>query len=446
MRTNPIKLLLKDENLAVEAISFQNDGFGKELEQVIETIEKTDFGKISSVFQPDARKFPVCQELEKLLFNRFGLDVELLFSFAGPAMETDEASVLNIGHILNNIETDYQETFRALTQDQANKIIARIKSSSDINRVDLAKAKVYGGFSKIHFKLYLPITEFKNKVLTIREKAALILHEVGHAFTLLEYMDKKTTMNQMLMLIADESFIGIGTGNKEYILQQVSSGVNKDPVLEEALNNNDEKVRVIAALKAYTTSTRSGNGTLHYDVSACEALADNFCARFGYAVDNVSGLNKLNAYTPETNEGQLELLNFIEIMKFAVIPVVLSNPYLMCLISISVLYTLFTSGEANYDYSYDRLRTRYLRIREQVVSSLKDNKLPKEIVAKALKDIEFIDRALDGVKDYDTLTTKLYNLIFVKHRNAKKAVELQRLLEELGNNDLFIQAAKLKNL
>lgn len=449
MRTNPIKLLLAEENLAVEAISFQNDGFGEKLEQAIEDIRKSDIDKsfISTMLDSvKAKDFPSCVAFEELLFNRFGLKIDLKLSNQGPALYWANG-LFNRNHIFL---TDFQ---RELVGDDVNislnikNLIKLIKEDENNNRIDLVNAKVTGNFSKAPFTLYMPVKFFKSKQFTTKELAAVILHEIGHGFTFMEFTNKVSSMNEMLSIITNDAFNHISKEDRQYVIRTITKSVIVDKEFEDALSSDNTEIRSIVVLKEYFSPNRSALNSMHYDATICESLADNFSARFGYSVDLITCLDKITTWYPENSILSRSYLLMTEIVMYLSIPnKIMSGPVNALIVILSLIRTFSSSGEINSDFTYDKLHIRYLRIREQVISFIKDKSLPKEIVDKALFDIEEIDKILKRVKDYDSLTTKFFNHFFVKHKNAKNVRELQRLLEELGNNDLFIQAAKLKNL
>ena len=102
-------------------------------------------------------------------------------------------------------------------------------------------------------------------------------------------------------------------------------------------------------------------------------------------------------------------------------------------------------GISNYLIVYDTARVRFARIREQAIEHIKQTKMSKEDKQGVLKAIEVIDKYIDETKVHTPLLTRLFNM-FGDNKRVIDQMELQRQLERLAANDLFIGAARLQTV
>lgn len=89
---------------------------------------------------------------------------------------------------------------------------------------------------------------------------------------------------------------------------------------------------------------------------------------------------------------------------------------------------------------------RYLRIREDMVSMLKDKKIDTAIGARIRADIKQIDNILKDYNEYKSVVASVLDYIIPSRRRIGIQTEYYRELEKLGNNDLFVSAYDLKQL
>jgi hypothetical protein len=93
--------------------------------------------------------------------------------------------------------------------------------------------------------------------------------------------------------------------------------------------------------------------------------------------------------------------------------------------------------------TYDRLKMRYKRIRQQYIEMLQKLDLGKEQLRKVVDDVHFIDEIIQATSIHRSLFASLANFVFKASKEAKEDIELQYLLEELTHSDLFLKSAEL---
>jgi hypothetical protein len=189
-----------------------------------------------------------------------------------------------------------------------------------------------------------------------------------------------------------------------------------------------------------------------YSQTSFEQMADNFAARFGYGRQLLTALEKLHGHLGniETSKGWM---TFISLSQFIYFAGGLTATVMMAMtgaIPLALLAGLFSfavlrfSGDDVRDYTYDELKFRYKRIRNEYVEMLKSLKLPKDKLQLILTDIERMDRAIQETHKFDTVLRTMANFIFKSARDADASITEQKLLEELAFNDFFVKAAQIK--
>ena len=114
--------------------------------------------------------------------------------------------------------------------------------------------------------------------------------------------------------------------------------------------------------------------------------------------------------------------------------------------AISIYMLIFLSGDGQRDRTYDDLRVRFLRVKEQSIQYLKDNNISDKESKRVIEDIKQIEVAISKVKDSKLLFEIISNYVFPSNYKAMKAADLQRDLEALAANDIFVKAKELSFL
>jgi hypothetical protein len=116
------------------------------------------------------------------------------------------------------------------------------------------------------------------------------------------------------------------------------------------------------------------------------------------------------------------------------------------LMAIIMAVLLFGSGDATVDMTYDVLKMRYKRIRQQYIEMIKQLDLDKESLRDVVDSVHFVDGIIQNTAIYRTLYNRIANFLFSWNRAAKKDIEMQYLIEELTANSLFLKSAELEVL
>jgi hypothetical protein len=442
------------KNLALEMIDIQDSDFGNRLTAIHTTLKMRvlagDYEHSRAIKDSDEVK-----AITKLIKARLNAKVGII-------VNSNVAAVMplfsNKNHIF--VADAWKGNFKIKDQEL---FMATLKSQR--GTVDLANAKLGGLFSEYEHKFFMNYKVlFKELEMSPSEVTAVTLHELGHLFTTCLYTDRMDSNNQVMMGVADY----IATKKRDVDLTYVYTELKKiDPnVSEEEVDKICGGERIIAGYnwykfvaKAVLADFDSQNGKQPgervYDQTSSEAMADNFCTRFGYGKELISGLDKMSrAYGAlETSGGWLiahQLLSaaLYGAIFFYTVMIIWALPFALVSFFMGlVMYTIaLSSAEHNRDFTYDELKVRYLRIRQQLVGYLKDIALPADETKIMLENIAYADDVMKNTHQFRTLIQHVSSFLFSDARAAKGSIAEQHLMEEFASNDFFIKSAELRTL
>lgn len=365
-----------------------------------------------------------------------------------------------IGHVLNNdsLKERVSEKMMSLdkqTIEEAQKVFKENMEST----VDLKTARVSGIFEDlgcaITFDIEVMIKTFK---LEPAEMTAIFLHELGHIFNCYEFSNRISRTNQALALTSKLLMEKCSIEQLKYNYRLIGDKLINDQNVFNGLEDiKDNTVIATVIVDKVLKHASSELGLEKYDLSSSEYLADQFASRQGYGKDLILALHKINVKNTLTRDSYYPMLatvfDSIGLLALGLIPFgiiagtggIVAGVMASGIFTVSITFALGVLFSYDYeDYTYDTVRTRYLRIKEQLVERIKDNKLNSKIVKNILEDLKSTDEVISKVTDYESIFTKINLFFSKKNRDIKDAIQLQRDLEELSSNDLFIKSAKLK--
>nr|DAX86672.1 MAG TPA: peptidase [Caudoviricetes sp.] len=322
--------------------------------------------------------------------------------------------------------------------------------------VDLKNYRVSGDFSKIPVKLFIsPMFIYHRDLgMTNENLAAAVLHEVGHMFTFFVASVYTFTTVMPMLGMANRIMKTNTTEELVYILEKWNdepTTLTKVDVKE--LADKKKETIVTAIVSNHVRDSKSIAKHNEYDYINSEYLADKFAARFGGGAHVVSMLDKVYTYVGARSKSTLTGFIFIEILLAAfaavyVLPSIIAGEILCSILAgVGFIFLLNTMGVSNVsDGTYDTEVNRYKRIREDLISMLKDKKIDRAIGDRIRLDIKRIDNILKTYNDYKSVFGYVMDFIIPSRRRINVQSEFYRQLESLGNNDLFIQAYDLRNL
>lgn len=438
-------------NIAVESIDFQSDKFGNQLESILYDMEKFIQASGGNVFQ--ARQRLADSELVNLLsdtiFKRLGIKTKIIVKTTCPGAIMP--MFYNENHVL--LKPMWRGQISGELPDQA-KLIKKAKDA--VGTIDLKNAKVGGIFSEYQHTLWLDVVgNLQTLKMSVPEITAVLLHELGHAFTYYEFSDRLESTNQVLANLSREVRGGNNDEKRHFILKELAGrfGV-KEQEFDDILNEKNSVIFGVKLFDKYIKFVKSQMPNAKYSDTSSEQLADNFAARFGYGRYLISGLDRLYIGAPEkvSDSGRM-MMTFGQFILEVIAPAVWAIATIMggsivtgVLIALFFSFLLVFSGDASADMTYDVLKMRYKRIRQQYIEMIKQLDMDKEALRNVVDSVHFIDNIIQNTAIYRTIYNRVANFLFSWHRNAKKDIELQYLIEELTSNNLFLKSAELEVL
>jgi hypothetical protein len=438
------KSLLGKYEIALEAIAFQSTHFGKLLENIFQEIKDT------GVSDPT--------ELTKLGFDRVILKaIEDHTNLIIPKLEFLDKTIVNANveyridyakHILNH---SFIKNIN-LKSDDAEKILQRLQAAKEETYVDLRTGKVYGVFKEIGQVVRLGLGLIYEPELTPAKATAALLHEIGHVITYCEYFDRFSTTNQVVAALArsvekdppEKRKIAFTTAEKILKLRDGAFGG-----IEQSDNVASISTIVIdAALREQPLLEST-----QYDQTSFEQLADNYVVRCGYGRQLIELLDHLpnkRSYSQANVGGRtgaaiagVALMQTLYIFGGGLLTVLTGGAGAVFTYA---MVSIVLGGVTNYDYTYDSLKVRMKRAKEQMIENLKNSELPPQSQKEVITELERVDKIITKTPELKTgIFDKVSNYLMSKNRTLKEKIELQRELEELAHNDLYVAAAKLRN-
>lgn len=470
-------MLVRTRQFGLEAIAVQ-----KETNELIQIEEL--FTKIHELYHEEEKTFgwymldeinePLKRTLNsytdnicKLVFQRFGILIEIRNNNSGINM----ISFRTIGNnsIFSNAIND---DFKLKPDDfgNKNKINEMNKRKAEIlhqvGDIDLNKAKVSGVFSKFSHALYLDLFELIIIYgLDPKELVAIFMHEIGHVFTTYETSYRIKTSNHVI----EEIFETLASENfnkdkfKYYLITLEENKIVSKDDFNYLMQEDNRYILTLKSALVLTGSNKTINSN-KYDQTSSEQVADNFAYKLGYGKELITGLHKTyNGLNPNgTGNGIGKTIGYtiggvfnaivvwamlVSILGAVFTPLILIVliPLIKPMIYASLIITFVSAdGSSDVDMTYDALKIRYKRIRNQYVETLK-----KANVSDFKEELLVINE-LDMIINDLTVSRDVYNfakdILVTRHKIAYRSMFEQQLIENLSANSLHLNNANLQVL
>jgi len=420
---------------ALESIQFQPSNFFNAL---LDAVKKCGEHPTTNLSDTDFFGSKPAQNILKVIKDFTGLT--FIYSVAG----ADYGPAVLPVHFSESciFLTDHQREFgrwKDITDETFDQFGKEVLSGT----IDLKNAKVTGDFQKVLTYLLLPSRLLKfnylEEVKIIPEEvAAIILHEVGHAFNGLEYLDRTATTNQILAELAKahaerESYetVVVRVGKKNSLSNEAIEALKK--------SKRPEEIAVILYGQAAEKSV-SQLGASIFDVSACEQLADQFAVRCGAGRYIATGLAKIPLQV--TPAGSQLVDNAFIAASLAGLTAVFPIGGLVAFVATFALALTAPAGSG----FYGNFHTRLSRVRVELVRGLQQKKLSSRDRERFNADIRVIDSMIANENNTLDFIDLLAYYVRPGFRAAHKYERLQRELEDMSANGLFVKSSRLLEL
>lgn len=313
-------------------------------------------------------------------------------------------------------------------------------------KIDRKNCKVSGFYSRIPFRAGIS-SEMFNGDFTAGELASVYFHELGHPWTICEFLGQSLLTNVILaelvgrMDMQESSTRKFALGRAALKLaendQKIPSDVSSSVITALVLEGQVKRMQV-----AYNTRW--------YDARLKEAVADQFTARWGMGRDLVTALGKLErskGFGAEDGYNSPVWGALSNLLTIVMLPYGFALQKGLTALTIHTLKRLAFGFAASFfisgafygmlDESQPPMAVRIRAIRNQVVTLLKDRDLPKEERERALADLEVIDKEAADVHPFVNVMGQLvtYSLDLISGKGYD--IGANQMKENLANNRFF---------
>lgn len=408
-----------NESVNMQAIQHQLDM--KLFEQILPFFKEMKALKnpTSKQIQPFADK--VAKTTKSVLNMTINFEVKMddaMAAYMHVPMLGKNHTLLNLDRRRHMTNTDLREELAKTLKDTEGSISAET-------------GRVTGFLADIPIKIVIAKEYLDtDSILSAEEACAVYLHELGHAWTYFYMLSSTIRTNVVIHAAMYEYEFGKNSqadADRLYTLEGVTGMSIPDKKSVAAKGN---EAVVISILNEQVKLQRSEFGTTGFDNSGAEAIADQFVARQGAGVYIVTGLDKLQNRSKRMSATVKLLMSVL----FMIGTIKLYGAPLL----ISLLLIDPTAGD--YDDPYKRAK----RVREQIVSSLRNKDMTREERRKRLGELEVIDGVMDTIKENEPLLDFIWRNVIEGGSSRVKEKIRQEQLESLINNDAYVLGSVLE--
>lgn len=309
-----------------------------------------------------------------------------------------------------------------------------------LGTVDRKRGRVDGVFANIEGNIEVGMDLIGGKMYTDGEIAAIILHECGHLFTYFEYLGLAFTTNQVMAAVSKACYETDDVKERKILLVKAESVLGITIKDKDSLAATAKPFRTSAVQAVILTSSaeksRSELGTNIYDIRSWEQLSDQFAARHGAGKDLVTALDKL--YRTSWHRSSMVTITYLAL---EVAKLIMFAGFIVVMLPTMLLLLLVTNPTEKV---YDEPEARIRMIRQQIGEELKQKGLTDLRRKALLADLEAVKTVEEGLDDKRTFMELFWTTFTPWGRKAAEQETVQKQLEQLASNDLFVMSAKFK--
>ncbi len=300
-----------------------------------------------------------------------------------------------------------------------------------IAEINYKDATVGGVYSLVPVNIFMGKDFFRSH-FTSEEIAAIILHEIGHAFTYFYYLGRMFFANFLISSYAQE-IVGTRDVDKRKILikaaeRRLGTELYNPNALAEQPSLDKNKMETLF-INAHRYTLANTTGTDIYDFRSCEQLADYFATMHGAGPHLISGLNKFYEMCGHDAILPYPIYLMGEFFKLLLTPITLP---------MSLLIIMVTNPSIKL-YDDPAARAKYIEM--QMRGTLKNRNLDPEMRKSLLASIEAAGKHANRLSDHKGLDHLLWTVLSPSYRRGVKQEQSQKILEGILFNDLYQKAA-----
>lgn len=324
--------------------------------------------------------------------------------------------------------------------------------------IDAKHSRVSGFLSRInHDMVYDEGYVLDEKAMSAQECAAIILHEVGHAFTFMQFAVESTVFNVALTQTSLELAKAKDYSEVKVVFKDNAKRMDLEDLgfIHEVVDTNNRVVQfeyyALSAMKGW--STMKGNDARdRYTKDSAEELADIFATRHGAgaAVMRMRAKFGANSRFSVIRYAMLSLAKTAAAAALVAITIAFGFPLAATIAAVAVvIYGLSAIAQLSIGSVLMGPTTTAQSInkqRMQLIEKIKTVKMRKEDLVQCIKDIDEGALLLTQVSDTQSPYWRMYEFFSSKNANQRKSREYQDRLEALSSNELFVSAARLSTV
>lgn len=323
--------------------------------------------------------------------------------------------------------------------------------------MNLEQLKVTGFYSDINFDFNMDLDFFKPDFLNASELAAIVFHEMGHAWDYM-YGLGEAARNGAITGAVFDTLRGPATIEKKLSLVRILSPVlGKD--IEDVDGLSDDEIVALIQANSFTRRSIASEST-DYGLHMVEFIADQFASRHGLAHALASAQRKLEStkiiifrndrYRPYWFGGSLLLMDVFSLVSLPYTFIRSAGQLTLKKIATSLSRDLIISWFTTTFTSFlgpGRLdpKIRLDVIRTDLISVLKDKSTDEATKRAILSDLKMLDEEIGNLNielesPFSLIAKYVNNLRNTDLRSFKSTLNTNALT----NNRLYELAEKLK--
>lgn len=419
-----------------------------------------------SIFSDEKSKM-VIYKIETLILNRFGINIKLVGTTGGAAIYPIPPKQGN-----NMFPAWNDEFFDYINKKgDSNVDVDKLKSAYDSKRmlgtikksveamskslqkgvtIDREKAYIKGLSKDYRPILMMPFVHLIDSVkLNGRQVVAIMLHEIGHAFTALEMTIIKSS--ELHTLSEDMIKTYEGKGRDALIIKLKVDNKMEDFKTETLTDRLIFTVNLIG--KKSEEFKQNGNKDFNTET---ERVADQFATRFGMAPELATGLNQyIDASSRQITV--FDMYNYyvyfstvvaILVDAKSVIEIIarLGKFTMMAVLANTIFSIVLKILTSFFPKTYDDDKVRIHKLKIEQIRMLKQTTMETKDKKAIISSIEEIEKVYEKYNGFDFENTVIGDKVLSLINSGYNKERFSIVIEQIMNNDAYAAKTKLETL